>query len=167
MYARPYCTYVYIRADSKQRGRERDTRRAHVCLSLVQRVMDFTPVSPPVNSFLFSFFFPRSAPGATLLLPGRVTSNDAGSHYHPYLRGFIAPSAQPSSHFPSYPAYIYIRGTDRVAAQSRLFLTFRLSICNNSVGETWVHLRIVLSLHKVRAPLYLYRVSLIVSFDTL
>lgn len=93
----------------------------------------FIPVSPPVNSFLFSFF-PRSAPGATLLLPGRVTSNDAGSHYHPYLRGFIAPSAQPSSHFPSYPAYIYIRGTDRVAAQSRLFLTFRLSICNNSVG---------------------------------
>lgn len=134
-----------------------------MCLSCTTCDGRFIPVSPPVNSFLFSFF-PRSAPGATLLLPGRVTSNDAGSHYHPYLRGFIAPSAQPSSHFPSYPAYIYIRGTDRVAAQSRLFLTFRLSICNNSVGETWVHLRIVLSLHKVRAPLYLYRVSLIVSF---
>lgn len=62
------------------------------------------------------------------------------------------------------PISIYVA---RIAAQSRLFLTFRLSICNNSVGETWVHLRIVLSLHKVRAPLYLYRVSLIVSFDTL
>lgn len=79
-------------------------------------------------------FFPRSAPGATLLLPGRVTSLVAGSHYHPYLRGFIAPSAQPSSYFPSYPRYIYIRGTGRVAAR-RVFLRHWDFDLADSVGE--------------------------------
>lgn len=103
--------YTYTRGKhTTELGREKETHGKRTCVSRTQGATCdglYYSASLPVNS-LFFFFSLRSAPGATLLLPGRVTSNDAGSHYHPYLRGFIAPSAQPSSYFPSYPAYIYM-----------------------------------------------------------
>lgn len=122
------------RVTSSRVHRARTRAYTYMCVSYGATCDGLYSIRPPVNSF-----FPRAAPGATLLLPGRVTSHAAGSHYHPYLRGFIAPSAQPSSYFPSYPGYIYIGGARIVSRRPIGFsLDSRPRDLSTSVGEPWV-----------------------------
>lgn len=147
----PYCTYVCIRAVNTRRGK-RHTESARVSLVQGATCDGLYSVSPPVNSFFP--VLPRVQPycyrvesRATMLVLITIRIYEALS-----LR---QPSLVPISHrIP--PISIYVARI--VSRPNRLFLRFpaRLSIYNNSVGETWVHLRVVFSLR----ALYLYRVSL-------
>lgn len=124
--------------------------------------MDFTtPQACPLTVFFFFFPFvlPRVQPycyrvesRATTLVLITIRIYEALSLRQPNLVP-ISHRIQPIS------ICIYTWHGIRVAARSRLFLRFpaRLSIYNNSVGETWVHFTYCFSV-KVRA-LYLYRVS--------
>lgn len=144
-------------------GGKRHTESARVSpVHKEQRVMDFTtPQACPLTVFFFFFPFvlPRVQPycyrvesRATTLVLITIRIYEVLSLRQPNLVP-ISHRIQPIS------ICIYTWHGIRVAARSRLFLRFpaRLSIYNNSVGETWVHFTYCFSV-KVRA-LYLYRVS--------
>ena len=117
-----------------------NTRTKHVCVDTRGATCDgLYSISLPVNSF-----FPRSAPGATLLLPSRAESR-ATTLVLITIRiyevlSLCQPNLVPISHrIPAVSARLYTRGTDRVAAH-RLFLRFSPSrvppsIHSCSVGE--------------------------------